>query len=167
MRQYPLAVVFGLLLLPLAWPIDAMARTPSQSMVRDGINHTPKDKQKASDASRRKAVEAARRKAQQEAARRKAQEEARRKAQQDAARRKALQEAAKRKRDAPDEDAVRHDKAGKLLAAKHGKTPPDAKTRRSSPQSTARRRQTQSSRRSSTQSTTRRRQTQSSRRSSS
>ena len=93
MRQYPLAVVFGLLLLPLTWPIDAMARTPSQSMVRDGINHTPKDKQKASDASRRKAVEAARRKAQQEAARRKAQEEARRKAQQDAARRKALEDA--------------------------------------------------------------------------
>ena len=93
MRQYPLAVIFGLLLLPLAWPIDAMARTPSQSMVRDGINHTPKDKQKASDASRRKAVEAARRKAQQEAARRKAQEEARRKAQQDAARRKALEDA--------------------------------------------------------------------------
>ena len=93
MRQYPLAVVFGLLLLPLTWPIDAMARTPSQSMVRDGINHTPKDKQKASDASRRKAVEAARRKAQQEAARRKAQEEARRKSQQDAARRKALEDA--------------------------------------------------------------------------
>ena len=93
MRQYPLAVIFGLLLLPLARPIDAMARTSSQSMVRDGINHTPKDKQKASDASRRKAVEAARRKAQQEAARRKAQEEARRKAQQDAARRKALEDA--------------------------------------------------------------------------
>ena len=78
MRQYPLAVIFGLLLLPLVGSIDAMAHTPSQSMVRNGINHTPTDKQKASDASRRKALEAARRKAQQEAARRKAQEEARR-----------------------------------------------------------------------------------------
>ena len=67
MRQYPLAVTLGLLLLPLAWPIDVMAHTPSQSMVRDGINRTPKDKQKANESSRRKALEAARRKAQQEA----------------------------------------------------------------------------------------------------
>ena len=55
---------FGLLLLPLTWPIDAMARTPSQSMVRDGINPHPerqtKSKRCVSSAVR---VEAARRKA--------------------------------------------------------------------------------------------------------
>ncbi|MEC8092603.1 MAG: hypothetical protein VX155_02055, partial [Planctomycetota bacterium] len=96
MRQSPLAVAFGLLLLPLACPVDSMAHTPSQSMAQDGIIHTSKDKQKASDASRRRALEDARRKAQQDAARRKAQEQARRKAQQDAARRKA-QEQARRK----------------------------------------------------------------------
>ena len=93
MRQSPLAVAFGLLLLPLACPVDSMAHTPSQSMAQDGIIHTSKDKQKANDASRRRALEDARRKAQQDAARRKAQEQARRKAQQDAARRKAQQEA--------------------------------------------------------------------------
>ena len=102
MRQYPLAVTVGLFLLPLAWPIDSMAHAPSQGMVRNGIGHTAKDKQKANDAARRRSLEAARRKAQQDAARRKAQqdaarrkaqEEARRKAQQDAARRKAQEEA--------------------------------------------------------------------------
>jgi len=96
MRQLPLAVTFGLLMLPLAWPIDPMAHTPPQSMVRDGDNHTAKDKQKANDASRRRAQEEARRKAQQEAARRKAQEEAHRKAQQDAARRKTQEESFRR-----------------------------------------------------------------------
>ena len=100
MRQSPLAVAFGLLLLPLAWPIDSMAHTPSQSRVQDGIIHTSKDKQKANDASRRRALEAARRKAQQDAARRKSQEEARRKAQQDAARRKSQEERRKAQEDA-------------------------------------------------------------------
>ncbi len=93
MRQSPLAVAFCLSLLPQACPLDSMAHTPSQSMAQDGIIHTSKDKQKASDASRRRALEDARRKAQQDAARRKAQEQARRKAQQDAARRKAQEEA--------------------------------------------------------------------------
>ena len=70
MRQSPLAVAFGLLLLPLACPVDSMAHTPSQSMAQDGFIHTSKDKQKANDASRRRALEDARRKAQQDAARR-------------------------------------------------------------------------------------------------
>ena len=96
MRQYPLAVTFGLLLLPLAWPIDTMAHTPSELMVQGGASRAAKDKQKANDEARRRALEAARRKAQQEAARRKVQEDARRKAQQEAARRKA-QEDARRK----------------------------------------------------------------------
>ena len=93
MRQYPLAVTVGLFLLPLAWPIDSMAHAPSQDMVRNGIGHTAKDKQKANDAARRRSLEAARRKAQQDAARRKAQQDALRKAQQDAARQKAQQDA--------------------------------------------------------------------------
>ena len=97
MRQYPLAVTFGLLLLPLAWPIDTMAHTPSELMVQGGASRAAKDKQKANDEARRRALEAARRKAQQEAARRKAQQEAeRRKVQQEAARRKVHQEDARR-----------------------------------------------------------------------
>ena len=102
MRQHPLAVTAGLLLLPLVWPIDSMAHTPSQGMVRGGISHAAKDKQKTTDDARRRALETARRKAQEEArrkaqdaARRKAQEEARRKAQ-DAARRKTQEEAFRR-----------------------------------------------------------------------
>ena len=104
MRQYPLAATFSLLLLPLTWTFASMAHSLDHGIARDGISHAAKDKQKANDASRRRAQEttkrktqeAARRKAQQDAARRKAQEAARRKAQQDVARRKA-QEAARRK----------------------------------------------------------------------
>ena len=93
MRQSPLAVALSLLLVPLAWPINAWAQSPPQSMVTGGISPAPKDKKKANNDVRQRVQDAARRKAQQEAARRKAQADAQRKAQQEAARRKAQADA--------------------------------------------------------------------------
>ena len=127
--------------LPLAWPIDAMARTPSQSMVRDGINHTPKDKQKqamrlveklwrllaasAAGSRQTQSTRRSRRKAQQDAARRKALEDARRKAAAGRCQTKRKKKLAVRHSKTPPDAKLK-----KKLAAKHSKTPPDAKLKK-------------------------------------